>query len=417
MELESLQLKPVISSEDLYPDFTNDLIFSFEDMLSTDLEEGIKLDFDLKIRSQVVKKIPILQLAKPEEAKDIKEIFEDAYKNTYLYKDYVDEHAILKMINDPDFHWIVFKIDSGIIVGCYGFHLDYNNKSGTFHGFALKKKYQSHVDVLKIILGCTYATVNTYKDNILVWSCEVRTAHAISQYMCIISGLYPVAFFPNKDLFFNKVESCLMFIMYDEKIFQKFQSELIPNVVLEAANCYLYSKLKYKLGNVVFKNPKITLDLEEVNKIRKNIKMKTVPFNLTYEKITLFLENSDSNFEFQYAPHIFLCEKIKYNVNTLEELWAFIKEVKKLIKKLNIRYFECFISTREPEHQKLFCNAGFVPRGYIPCWKYRKKENYFEDQILFNYYKGKVENIQLIPESLKLLNALDLSIGLDSKVI
>jgi len=417
MDLELLQVKPIIRTKDLFPDFINDLIFSFENILSTNLEKGIKLDFDLKIRSQFDKKTPILQIAKPEEAKEIVEIFNSAYKGTYPYIEMVDEQEILKMIQDPDFHWIVFKIDYQIIVGCYGFHVDYENKSGTFHGFAIKREYQNHVDVLKIILGCIYAIVNTYKDKILVWSCEIRTAHSISQYMGLISGLYPVAFLPNKDIFFDRIESSLLFIMYDDIVFQKFQSKRIPNVLLDAASCYLHSKLKYKLGKVRFKNPDIDIDLIKVNEIRKHVEIKVTPHNLSYEKISLFIENSDSYFEFCFAPYILNCEKTQYKVNSLEELYVFIQEVKSLIRKLHIRYFECFISTREPVHQKLFCNAGFKPRGYIPSWKYIKAEKVFEDYIVFNYYTGNTENIQLIPESLRLLESLNISVGLDSKVI
>jgi hypothetical protein len=417
MEMESLQTKPIITSEDLYPEFTDDLIFTFENITSSDLENGVELDFNLRIKSHSIKKTPILQLAKPEEAKDIKEIFEDAYKNTYLYKDYTDEQSILKMIKDPNFHWILFKIKSGVIVGCYGFQLDYNNKSATFHGFALKRNFQSQVDVLKIILGCTYSILKTYKNKILQWSCEIRTAHSISQYMGIISGLYPIAFFPNKDVFFNKVESCLLFIMYDESVFQEFQSKEVPKVILEAANCYLYSKLKYHLGDVEFKNPEIKLDLKKVNKIKKEIKIKKSSYNLTYQRFILFMENSDSIFEFNYSPEISNCEKTKYHVKNLEELWAFLNVVHEIIKKYHIRYFECFISTQVPEHQKLFLDAGFTPSGYIPSWKYNKDENAFEDQIVFIHSDNKCENIQLIPESLRLLDVLNITIGMDSKVI
>jgi len=100
-------------------------------------------------------------------------------------------------------------------------------------------------------------------------------------------------------------------------------------------------------------------------------------------------------------------EKTIYKINLLEELLAFIQELKELIQSIEINYFECFVSSYEPEHQKVFLDAGFKPRGYVPCWKFNKDKNFFEDQIIFNYFKGEIDkNIQLIPETKDLLQAL-----------
>jgi len=102
-------------------------------------------------------------------------------------------------------------------------------------------------------------------------------------------------------------------------------------------------------------------------------------------------------------------EKTKYHVNNLEELYVFIHKFIKCGHEMGIRYCEVFISAYKSEHQKLFFEAGLSPRGYIPSWDYNKKENVFEDKILFNWFKGSInQDIQLIDEGLRLLNVLEL---------
>ena len=83
--------------------------------------------------------------------------------------------------------------------------------------------------------------------------------------------------------------------------------------------------------------------------------------------------------------------------------------MKKLIQKYNANYFECFVSAYKPTHQKIFHDAGFKSTGYVPCWYYNKKQDFFEDRIVFNYYKGSIDrNIKLIPEALELLNEINI---------
>ncbi len=65
---------------------------------------------------------------------------------------------------------------------------------------------------------------------------------------------------------------------------------------------------------------------------------------------------------------------------------------------------EAFISAYEPYHQAIFRNAGLIPRGYIPGWKYNSQNKKFEDHVLFNQYQGNIDaEIQLIPDGNALL--------------
>jgi len=373
------------------------------------------LDFQLKIGSQINKEVPYLQIAKPEEAKEIPEIFNNAYNGTYPYKEFTDIQEVREMINDPNFNWILFKLKSGEVIGCYGYHINLEEKHGTFHGFTLKREYQKRVDTVKLGIGSMYAILSKYKNKILVWSCEIRTAHTITQYMGTMCGLIPIAFFPNKDRFFNRLESTILTIMYDEKALKKLHCMNNPTTLTKASYCYLYSKSKFELLDVKYKNPKIELDSERLHQLKKQMKFTVKPYKMSYEKVTFYYENSDSFFEFLFTPHILNCDRTQYKVKSLEELYLFAQEVKHFMKKHRVRYYEVYLSAYEPTHQKIFYDAGFMPRGYIPSWKYNKETKNFEDFIVFNSFEGKVENVQIIPQSKSLLNTLNFTIDFEPK--
>jgi len=127
-----------------------------------------------------------------------------------------------------------------------------------------------------------------------------------------------------------------------------------------------------------------------------------------YEIITFSFDNEDSYFQFLYTPQLNNIEKTVYKTKDIEELYIFLQELNKFVDKLSIRYVECFVSAYEPSHQKLFYDSGFSPRGYVPSWNFNDDKNIFEDYIVFNYFKGKIDKkIQLIPESMDLLHALN----------
>ena len=235
----------------------------------------------------------------------------------------------------------------------------------------------------------------------------MRTNEIASQFSTSVIGLKPIGFLPNKDIFFNQIESDILHVIYDEEVLNKYRRKKDLKIIRQILNCYAYSNKRYHLGTPIIKNPNIKLNPKKLNRIKEKIVKRREKDKLGNEAITLSIKNSNSYFKFIYNPLSKNFEKTIYKINLLEELFAFIQELKELIQNMEINYFECFVSSYEPEHQKVFLDAGFKPRGYIPCWKYNKDKNLFEDQIIFNYYKGKIDkNIKLIPETKDLLQAL-----------
>lgn len=394
--------KPIVSIDDF--------LLAYEDIVRFDSENILNPHFQLKKNVKHQKITPIVQLAEPKDAKEITEIYKEVYNGTYPYKqmEYVQE--IKRMINDSNFQWILYKTNSNKIVGCFLADLDFNNKKGLMHGFVIRKDYQHIFDSLKACIGSLTYLWKKYKNKILIWFGEARTNDSSAQFFGSICGLKPVAFFPNKDVFLNKVESDLMIITYDEKVIKELRSTEEPRIIRQVLNCYAYLNKRYKLGAPIVENPNIELNLLKTKEIKKQIEWNTDVDKYNNQIITFFIDNSSSYFKFLYYPNIQSIENIRYYINNLEELFVFLEKLNVFIARNKIRYAECFLSSYEPKHQKIFHNAGFEPRGYVPCWKYNKERDSFEDNVVFNYYKGAIsKNINLTQESVEFLQAINFS--------
>ena len=390
---------------------SSQLLDYYDGISADDILMGRSVSLQVLGRRESRKIPPIISLAKPKDAKEVVNIYKELYDGTYPYKEMLNEKEVKKMIQDSDSEWILFKDPLGNIAGCITFMLDFLNKRGYIRGFMLKKQHQRRIDIVKAFVSSMLVMLSMYEDKILVWYVENRTAHAKSQYSMWICGLRTVAFYPNKDVFLNKIESDIMQILYSESALEKYRSKEHPKIIPEAYNCYLYSDKNYGLGTIKVVNPKLNLDPILLEKASNSLYSEIVKDKYGYEQISFFIKDSDSYFKFLYTPTVQNFEKTSYKVKNLEELYVFGQKFKEFGEIRNIRYCEAFISAYEPEHQKIFQKIGLSPRGYIPSWNFNRKQGFFEDCILFNRFEGKInENIQLLPEGRELLNYLYLTI-------
>ncbi len=386
----------------------DDFLSHFEDSGSIDIQNGIVLDFDFDLKPNSNKIRPILQLAEPKDAEKISKMFVEVYEGGYPYREVQDPKLIRKMIKDSNFQWILFKLKPNDIVGCVGTHLELKKKKGYLFGFIIRNKYRDQIDVIGTFAGYLRYACARYKNKILVWYSETRTAHNIAQYGQTLCGLIPVAFFPNKDVFVNKVESDFFHISYDKETLKKYRKKN-PKIIRQVLNCYLYSNDIYHLGVPIIENPTVNYDSVKINEIEEKIVRRKEIIHDIYDRVKFSVRKSDSFFQFIYNRKNKSIEQTKYYVNSLEELSIFLKELKAFFREMEVRYFECFVSSYEPTHQKIFYEKGFRPRGYVPCWKYNKKQNIFEDCIVFNSFKRDFDrNLALIPQTTKLLQSLGL---------
>ncbi|MFX1558897.1 MAG: hypothetical protein ACFFC9_16735 [Promethearchaeota archaeon] len=371
-------------------------------------EDDILLGFDIydRIREKLD---PIIGIAKPEDAKDIVKIYEELYVGTYPYREMVFNKSVLKLIKDPNVEWIVFKNLKYEIVGCITFVLNFKNKIGYIRGLMLKKQYQGILDITKAMVGAMVKVGEKYKDKILIYYVENRTAHAKSQYAMKFCGITPIAFCPNKDFFLKKVESVVFQIIYFEKVLENLRSKETPLIIESVLGSYLFADSMFCLGEAKIITPIISLDSRKVNKCAKKLKKRIVNEKYGYKRIILQLKHTKSYFRIVYTKTVNNFEKIEYKVKNLEELFIFAQELKNLIKEYQVRYCEILVSPYEPAHQKIFKDIGLKPRGYIPCFRYNSQTGRFEDNIMFNWYKGYIDkDIKLVDDAHKLIKFIEL---------
>ncbi|MHA1293315.1 MAG: hypothetical protein ACTSQJ_11690 [Promethearchaeota archaeon] len=402
---QTISLNNIITSNTV-----QEFLRSFENV-NLDFRAGTKCNIQIQGRDDWKKINPIIRMATIEDIDEIIFIYKDIYDNSYPYKEMEDAKEIKKMIKSPNIEWLIFETNKGEIMGCFTFVLDFKEKIGYIRGFNIKKKFLGKMDVLKASIGSFIAIYRKYKGRIFRWYGESRTAHSKSQYFLRMTGFLPIAFFPCKDKFYDKVESDILIICYDERALRDLRCKKKPVIIPEVESCFKYSNDRYQLGISKIVEPKIALNSKKLVFIKKNLIRNIYRDKFGYTDIKLSIKNSDSYFKFLYTPTVQNFEKTKYKVNSLEELFVFAQEFAKLARDFKVRYFEVYISAYKPKHQKIFRDIGLFPRGYVPSWKYNPRTGTFEDYILFNYNRGNIDkNIQLLNEGKSLLKCLNYNI-------
>jgi hypothetical protein len=393
------------------PKYAHHFINPFLEFLNLDLKKEFKLK--VQIRDKPKPKInPILKLAKPEDAEIIAEIVKEDYEGSYPYKEMEDPQEIRKMISSGNYKFMLFVNEENMVVGSTCFVLDFKEKKGYIRTFVVRKKYLGILDATKAYVGSSLLIFNKYKKEILIWWAELRTADAKAQYINQLCSLKPIAFLPNKDKFYNQIESDLVSISYNKKIFKYYRSKERPKIIPSVTYSFKYSQARYNLNHAEIVPSKIKCNQNNniIKKLFTHLKIKKIKHKFNYITYKLTFEDSDSYFKFLYTPQVNNFEKTEYKVKNCVELFVFLQLFKKLACKLHIRYMEAYVSAYKPLDQKLFRDAGLIPRGYIPAWKLDDKKEFFEDYIVFNYYEGKLngntKNIEFIPEGKLLLKYL-----------
>jgi hypothetical protein len=409
----------VVTYDDMFMKFTQQFIQNFDEIVNNDFQQEISLDFEIAGRHNKKRINPLIRKATPEDIDEIIFIYQDVYDNSYPYKEMEDRDEIFKMLHSPNVEWLIFETKEHEIVGCFTFLLDFEKKLGNIRGFNLKKKFLGKLDIMKMAMGSIIAMYKKYNGKIFRWYGECRTAHSKSQFFLSALGFKPVGFYPCKDVFYNKVESDLLILSYDQRVLTTLRTKEIPNIIPEAHNGFLYSDRRYDLGlcKIADSSAKnVSLDVKKIKKLQRNVIRNISKDKFGYESIQLSFPHSDSFFEFLYTPTVQNFEKTHYKVNRLEELYVFVQEFMEYGKTYDIRYCESFISAYKPAHQQIFLNVGLRPRGYVPSWKYNKESGIFEDCIPFNWYKGEIDNIILLDEGQDLVDILDLQYSYEPRV-
>ena len=296
----------IISYNDIFFNYTHQILQSFESYEEIDLDSGTFFDFTIQERDEKDKKKinPMIRRASPEDVDEKIFIYTDIYEDSYPYKEMEDREHILEMLKSPNVEWLIFETKEGEIVGCYTFIFDFADKMGYIRGFVIKKKFIGKLDIMKMAMGSCVAMYNKYNNRIFRWYGECRTAHSKSQFFCSAGGFKPIAFYPCKDVFYNKVESDLLIVSYDERALREFRSTNIPSFIPEVQDQFLFSDNRYSLGEFESIDPKLNLDQKRIRRLKKNLKVHISEDRFGYMDIKFTLEGSGSYFSFLYTPQV-----------------------------------------------------------------------------------------------------------------
>ena len=326
----------------------NDFLEIYEDSVSNDNQNLLNAESEL-ITNRLSQKIcPIIQKAEPNNAKEITQIIKEVYDGKYPYKEMENVQEVRNMIFNPDYEWILYKVGINKIVGCLLAELNFETKTGFMHGFMFRKEYQKIIDTLMACICSITYIWDSYKEKIRIWSAEVRTNDTASQYFGLMCGIKPIAFFPNKDVFDDKVESDVLIIAYDDKVIKEYRSKEEPKIIRQILDSYVYSSKRYDLGAPYVENPNIVYDPINIDRIRKKIEKKVEKDKFGNETIIFSNKDTNSYIKSLYNPYSKNIEKTKYEIKNLEELFVLLEEMKKLIQQYDANYFECFVSAYKP---------------------------------------------------------------------
>ncbi len=383
----------------------DDYINKYPYMSFTNIKNGILDDFNFNLENDSDKIIPIVQLATPNDAKIISNLFKDVYEGKYPFKEMEDEKKIEDMIKSKNYIWCVFKIQNNKHVGCVGAKLNFETKKGCVFGFVIKREFQGITNNMRIFFLFIYYLWSYYKNVILVWTSEVRTYIKTPQFAESLVGFIPIGFLPNKDIFNDKIESEFLNIIYDKEVFNKYRSRKKIVIIKEVLGYFNYSQKKYGLESCELESPILNLNKKLLLELKDKITLDVIIEDNDITKIKILLEEYNSSLIFNYNIRSNNIENLEYHVSELEILVLFLRKLRIYINLNNIRYAECYVSAYKSKHQKIFLEAGFYPKGYIPCYQFNKKENNFEDSILFVYNKNPIDphfEKNLIDETKKL---------------
>lgn len=401
----------VVLSE-INPAYAQNFIDPFLKLTQLNFIDEFKLDIHIRKRTKY-RKNPRLKLAETKDAEIIAEIVKEDYKGTYPYKEMEDPTEIRKMINSGYYKFVLFLNEANEVVGSTCFVVNIEEKKGYLRSLVVKRNSLGIIDATKAYVGSCLVIWYMFRDKIFIWWGEARTADAKSQYINRLCSVRPIAFLPNKDIFYSKIESDLVMISYDERVFKHYHSKKQPRIIPCIVGCYNFSNMQYNLPLPEIVSPKLKtiLKCKKLTKYYKNLAIERKEDKFNYITYKFSIKGSQSYFKFLYTPRVKNFEKTEYYVKNLEELLVFLQKFIKLAKRLNIRYMESHVSAYDPSHQKLFRDIGLAPRGYIPAFKYNKENDVFEDSVLFNWFKGPIsKDFKLIPEGKQLLKFLNLDL-------
>ncbi len=389
-----------LSRIDLSPNYIEEFIIFYSEKLDNKSQEITHQEQQIY---QDKKENIYVEIAKPDDAKNIIQIINDSFVKFRFYE-MLDVEYVENLIRSKNNEVFIFKNQQNEIMGTITFIIDFELKKGYIRSFAILKKYWEKSDITNATTAIYLYIYKKYKDRIFLWISETLNNSSQSQYLFKHCNVEPLGFFPNKDKF-EKLEGISEFLQvaYNKKAITQFRSKEIPKIIIEVMKPFIYSSIKYNLNEIEVIEPNLRLENNIVLELEKNIIKTQQKDKFGHINVKLSINDSNSYLSYVYTSELRNVDDIQYKVSRLEELHAFLQKLYSFIKEYNIRYCEGYVSAYQPTHQRIFTKFGFKPRGYIPSLKYNKESGVFEDYILFNIFFHEIKKELPLEEDIELV--------------
>lgn len=305
---------------------------------------------------------------------------------SYPYPEVFDPEWIQKTATDRNVVWrTVVDTLTDKVIGSGTVVMDLENQRGYVRGVMIDPDYQGYGLASYILVNAFREVIGNWRDHIKIFYTENRTAHAKSQKISEASGMYPVALLPNKDIFLEKRETDLLFVLYSMNTLKIRRPE--PQLIPEVIPIFKTVGRQFRLDDAISVTPSVT----HANGFEIKASITTDKYN--YHYCTYRAHGQELKFEIN--PRTQVAEKMWFSPEidpiTLKTLLRFAR----LSLNPTLYYMECYVSAFKPDFQQVFVDLGFTPTGYIPGWEMVNGQR--EDQIIMTWVKDPplLENLRL----------------------
>jgi RimJ/RimL family protein N-acetyltransferase len=322
---------------------------------------------------------PALELAS-----DIADLYKRTYRVTgdvlrqrsYPYPEVFDPEWIHEIATDMNTIWkVVFDRQTDKVVGSGTIMLNNTNKRAYIRGVVIDPNYQGCGLGGFIMVNAFKEIINEYCEKVRIFSVEARTAHDKSQKMAEVSGMRPVALFPNKDFFLGRRESDILLVLYAMNTLKTRRTDV--QLVPEAMPIFEVIGHQFRL------TPADRVPIPKIDRNRCQVKGKIINDKYLYCYATY--EAGGRQLKFMLNPRTQVAEKTYFTPNTDPETLKTLLRFAMISLQPNLYYIECNVSAYEPRLQQVFIDLGFTPTGFLPGWEVRAKKR--EDVVIMTWVR------------------------------
>ncbi|HME55332.1 MAG TPA: hypothetical protein VKM55_24200 [Candidatus Lokiarchaeia archaeon] len=347
-----------------------------------------------------------IRLAHPEDAAIIQNIYNEVYKGTYSYLEYLDTEFLRKdMTNGHSSWYLVVDNTFGTKCGCVSFTVDETHLRAYTRGMMMRPAWQGRRGNT-MVLGQAYQHfLQSYQNRLRVMWGEARSTSVKPQLVAESVGMIPVGILPSKDVFFGARETAIIMAAYSSAAWRTRDTTI--NLELSLMHLYEYARANFKQ----LKNDTVRQweGLTGTIKPRK-VKIAITPIKKEhgYTTYVFACETTNDSLTINVNRQCMNAEHMEIQCSNPDSLFALLDCMLSHLIGEGIHYVEGYCPANEPEMQGAFLSSGMRPLGYLPAWNLCPETGLFIDQVVFAWIDGatNMENVALSDKAKNMVQAM-----------